>query len=60
VFADENGQRVQLDASGFTDVAKSVLSRGLLAEKPTLTIIPQGKPAAGAQATVREFSITEM
>jgi tyrosinase len=47
-------------AFDITDVAKRVLSTGLLRDKPTLTIIPQGKPAAGATATVREISLVEI
>jgi tyrosinase len=55
--AAEPGMFVSFD---ITDVAKSLLSKGLLREKPILTIIPQGKPAAGAKATVREISLVQM
>jgi hypothetical protein len=55
--AAEPGMFVSFDV---TDVAKSLLANGLLREKPTLTIIPQGKPAAGAKATVREISLVQM
>jgi tyrosinase len=43
-----------------TEVAKTALANGRLQAKPTLTIIPYGKPAAGVRPVVESFSLIEI
>lgn len=42
-----------------TDVAKSLRTKGLLKDKPALTITPAGRPAASAKPVVVEITLVE-
>jgi hypothetical protein len=42
-----------------TEVLKALESKGLLKEKPTLTIIPAGKPVASANPVIAGISLVE-
>jgi hypothetical protein len=42
-----------------TDLAKELRSKGKLKEKPTLTIVPAGQPAAAAKPVIGEITLVE-
>jgi hypothetical protein len=56
---DDGGANPRFVSFDVTDVVRSLQAEGLLKEKPTLTIIPAGKPAASAKPVIGAITLIE-